>query len=161
MLSDPEARLRRGLQARARARECLVRLQGELRKMDDATGLEGTSLPAVSALLRDLGLHTPALWTRLRASRVLALPLYLLALVNEQLWVGHFDMWSNGSVLLYRHAMLLGDEGLLSLAQAQIAVEAAVEECDRFYPAFQFVLWGDKTPAEALASSMVDAAGEA
>ena len=50
---------------------------------------------------------------------------------------------------------------LLSLAQAQAAVEAAVEECDRFYPAFQFVLWGDKSPAEALASSMVDAAGEA
>ena len=33
----------------------------------------------------------------------------------------------------------------------QIAVEAAVEECDRFYPAFQFVLWGDKSPAEAMA----------
>lgn len=85
----------------------------------------------------------------------------LLALVNEQLWVGHFDMWSSGNVLLYRHGLLLGDEGLLSLGQAQVAVEAAVEECDRFYPAFQFVLWGDKTPAEALASSMVDAAGEA
>jgi len=85
----------------------------------------------------------------------------LLALVNEQLWVGHFDLWSNGNVVLYRHGLLLGDEGLLSLGQAQVAVEAAIEECDRFYPAFQFVLWGDKTPAEALASSMVDAAGEA
>lgn len=85
----------------------------------------------------------------------------LLTLVNEQLWVGHFDLWSSGNVLLYRHGLLLGDDGLLSLAQAQVAVEAAVEECDRFYPAFQFVLWGDKTPAEALASSMVDAAGEA
>ena len=85
----------------------------------------------------------------------------LLAMVNEQLWVGHFDVWSNGSVLLYRHGLLLGDEGLLSLAQAQVAVEAAVEECDRFYPAFQFVLWGDKRPEEALASALVDAAGEA
>ena len=85
----------------------------------------------------------------------------LLSLVNEQLWVGHFDLWSNGSVLLYRHGLLLGDDGLLSLSQAQVAVEAAVVECDRFYPAFQFVRWGDKSPAEALASSMVDAAGEA
>ena len=40
-------------------------------------------------------------------------------------------------------------------------VEAAIEECDRFYPAFQFVLWGDKSPSEALAAAMVDAAGEA
>lgn len=85
----------------------------------------------------------------------------LLALINEQLWLGHFDVWSNGSVLLYRHGLMLGDDGLLSLAQAQTAVEAAVEECDRFYPAFQFVLWGDKSPSEALASALVDAAGEA
>jgi hypothetical protein len=85
----------------------------------------------------------------------------LLALVNEQLWLGHFDIWSNGGVLLYRHGLMLGDDGLLSVAQAQSAVEAAIEECDRFYPAFQFVLWGDKDPADALASAMVDAAGEA
>ena len=85
----------------------------------------------------------------------------LLALVNEQLWLGHFDIWSNGGVLLYRHGLMLGDDGLLSLSQAQAAVEAAIEECDRFYPAFQFVLWGDKNPADALASALVDAAGEA
>ena len=85
----------------------------------------------------------------------------LLALVNEQLWLGHFDIWSQGGVLLYRHAMLLGDEGTLSLDMAQLAVESALAECDRFYPAFQFVLWGDKSPREALEASMVDAAGEA
>ena len=85
----------------------------------------------------------------------------VMSLINEQLWLGHFDIWSNGWVLLYRHGLLLGDDGLLSLAQARTLVEAAIEECDRFYPAFQFILWGDKTPAEALASAMVDAAGEA
>ena len=85
----------------------------------------------------------------------------VLALINEQMWLGHFDIWSNGMVLLYRHALMLGDDGLLSLEQAQTAIEAALDECDRFYPAFQFILWGDKSPAEALASAMVDAAGEA
>ena len=85
----------------------------------------------------------------------------ILALINEQLWLGHFDVWSQGSVLLYRYGVMLGEDGLLSLGQAQMLVESAVEECDRFYPAFQFVLWSDKTPAEALASALVDAAGEA
>lgn len=85
----------------------------------------------------------------------------VLALVNEQLWLGHFDVWSNGMVLLYRHGLMLGDEGLLGPGQAQVAVEAAIEECDRFYPAFQFILWGDKSPADALAAALVDAAGEA
>lgn len=85
----------------------------------------------------------------------------LLALVNEQMWLGHFDIWSNGNVLLYRHGALLGDEGLLSIDQAQALVETAIDECDRFYPAFQFVLWGDKSPRAALESALVDAAGEA
>lgn len=85
----------------------------------------------------------------------------LLALVNEQLWLGHFDMWSNGGVILYRHGLALGEDGLLSVMMAQFAVENAVSECDRFYPAFQFVLWGDKSPREALESALVDPAGEA
>ena len=85
----------------------------------------------------------------------------LLAMVNEQMWLGHFDIWSNGSVLLYRHGALLGDDGLLSLQQAQALVETAIDECDRFYPAFQFVLWGDKSAKSALESAMVDALGEA
>jgi hypothetical protein len=85
----------------------------------------------------------------------------LLALVNEQLWIGHFDIWSSGGVLLYRHGLMLGTDGMLSLSMAQLAVESAVAECDRFYPAFQFVLWGDKKPGEALAAALVDAAGEA
>lgn len=85
----------------------------------------------------------------------------LLALVNEQLWIGHFDIWSNGGVLLYRHGLMLGSDGLLSVSMALMTVESAVSECDRFYPAFQFVLWGDKKPREALDAALVDAAGEA
>jgi hypothetical protein len=85
----------------------------------------------------------------------------LLGLINEQLWLGHFDIWSRGGVLLYRHGLMLGEDGLLSLSMAQLAVDAAVSECDRFYPAFQFVLWGDKNPRDALDAALVDAAGEA
>jgi hypothetical protein len=85
----------------------------------------------------------------------------LLSFVNEQMWLGHFDIWSNGDVLLYRHGALLGDEGTLSLDQAQALVENAIDECDRFYPAFQFVLWGDKSPRDALDAAMVDVGGEA
>nr|WP_137677477.1 YbjN domain-containing protein [Parerythrobacter lutipelagi] len=85
----------------------------------------------------------------------------LLALVNEQLWLGHFDIWSKGGVLVYRNGAMLGDDGLLSLDQAQALVETAVDECDRFYPAFQFVLWSDRSPREALDNALVDAHGEA
>ena len=85
----------------------------------------------------------------------------LLARINEQMWLGHFDVWSQGGMLVYRHGVLMGDEGLMSVSQAQAVIETAIEECDRFYPAFQFVLWGDKSPEAALEAAMVDAVGEA
>ena len=31
----------------------------------------------------------------------------LLALVNEQLWIGHFDLWQAEGVIMYRNALLL------------------------------------------------------
>jgi len=34
----------------------------------------------------------------------------VMALINEQVWLGHFDVWSNGSVLLDRHGLMLGDD---------------------------------------------------
>ncbi|GAA5062054.1 YbjN domain-containing protein [Erythrobacter westpacificensis] len=85
----------------------------------------------------------------------------LLSRINEQLWLGHFDLWSQGGMIIYRHGLMLGIDGMLSIDMAQMAVESAISECDRFYPAFQFVLWGDKSPRDALDAALVDAAGEA
>jgi hypothetical protein len=31
----------------------------------------------------------------------------LIALVNEQLWIGHFDLWRNEGVVLFRNSHLL------------------------------------------------------
>ncbi|MBV7256720.1 YbjN domain-containing protein [Pacificimonas sp. WHA3] len=87
-----------------------------------------------------------------------------LSLINEQMWLGHFEMWSSDGTLACRHGALLeeGDgEGGISLAQTETLVEAAIDECERYYPVFQFVLWGDKSPAQALKSALIDTAGEA
>ena len=86
-----------------------------------------------------------------------------IGLVNEQLWIGHFELWSSSGVLLYRHAAMIDgeDEGTMSLGAAELLVESAIEECERFYPGFQFVLWGGKTPREALAAALIETQGEA
>ena len=86
-----------------------------------------------------------------------------IGLVNEQLWIGHFELWSSSGVLLYRHAAMIDgeDEGTMSLGAAELLVESAIEECERFYPVFQFVLWGGKTPREALAAALIETQGEA
>ncbi|HZV17867.1 MAG TPA: YbjN domain-containing protein [Sphingobium sp.] len=84
-----------------------------------------------------------------------------IALINEQLWLGHFELWSASSTLLFRHGALLGPSGSLTLDQAQLLVESAIDECERFYPVFQFVLWGGKSPAEAMSASLIETHGEA
>ena len=84
-----------------------------------------------------------------------------IALINEQLWLGHFELWSTTGTLLFRHGALLGSSGSLTLDQAQLLVESAIDECERFYPVFQFVLWGGKSPAEAMAASLIETHGEA
>ena len=83
-----------------------------------------------------------------------------IGLVNEQLWIGHFELWSSSGILLFRHAALV-EGGGLTLDQAETLIEAAIDECERFYPVFQFVLWGGKTPAEAIAAAMIETRGEA
>lgn len=84
-------------------------------------------------------------------------------LINEQLWLGHFEMWAASGMILFRHAALLDptSEAGFSVEQAETLIEAALDECERFYPVFQFVLWGDKTPQEAIEAALVDTAGEA
>ena len=86
-----------------------------------------------------------------------------IGLVNEQLWIGHFELWSSSGILLFRHAALIDgeEEGTLSLAAAELLVESAIDECERFYPVFQFVLWGGKSPKEAIAAALIETQGEA
>ncbi len=86
-----------------------------------------------------------------------------IGLVNEQLWIGHFELWSTSGILLFRHAAMVdsGDDGTMSLDAAELLVESAIEECERFYPVFQFVLWGGKSPKDAIAAALIETHGEA
>lgn len=83
----------------------------------------------------------------------------LMGLINEQLWLGHFDLWSEDGAVLFRHASLMGD--VVSPSVCEELIELAIGTCERFYPAFQFVLWGGKSAGEALAASMFETVGEA
>lgn len=84
-----------------------------------------------------------------------------LALINERLWIGHFELWSEEGALMYRHALLVPDDLFGVAAQAEAVTYAAVKECERFYPVLQFVLWADKDPEEAIESAMLETMGEA
>jgi hypothetical protein len=85
----------------------------------------------------------------------------LLALANDRLWIGHFGIEVDDGVPVFRHSVLLRGSPSASAESLEDMVDIAITECERFFPAFQFVLWGGKAPAEALAASMLDCVGEA
>jgi hypothetical protein len=85
----------------------------------------------------------------------------LLALVNERMWLGHFDLWSEQAIPMFRHGVLLRGGHRPTSEQIGETIEIAISECERYYPAFQFVLWGGKSADEAIAAAMLETAGEA
>ena len=85
----------------------------------------------------------------------------LIGLINEQLWIGHFDVWAQNGVVMFRHGLILGGGGAVTGRQCEVALSSALDTCERFYPAFQFVVWAGKTGREAIDSVMLETCGEA
>lgn len=84
----------------------------------------------------------------------------LLAQINEQLWLGHFDLWSHEGILLYRHALMLHGAEPTPM-QCEAMLQAALDACERYYQAFQFVVWAGKRAEDAIATVMFDTEGQA
>lgn len=92
-----------------------------------------------------------------RRTEVLA----LIAQVNEQLWVGHFDLWNRDGVIMFRHSLILAGGMEPTGRQCEVLLEAALDACERYYQAFQFVVWAGKPAREAMDAAMFDTLGEA
>jgi len=84
----------------------------------------------------------------------------LLALINERMWLGHFALWSAEKLPMFRQTMFVPIGGA-SEEPLERLVEIALGECERFFPAFQFVVWGGKSAEEAVEAAMLDTQGEA
>jgi hypothetical protein len=85
----------------------------------------------------------------------------LLSLINQRVWLGHFELWPDEGEVVFRHAMAMPSGDRPTLSQAASMIDAAVEAADRFYPAFDFVLRGGKSPSDAMAACMFETVGEA
>ena len=85
----------------------------------------------------------------------------LLATVNETLWIGHFDLLSEAAAPVYRHTVPLRGAAGVSVEQLEDLIDAAVVECERFFPAVQLVVWGGRSIAEALSVARMDTVGQA
>ena len=78
----------------------------------------------------------------------------------DALWIGHFDVWTNEGLIMFRHGLML-NESVATPAQCEALMQAALEACERYYQSFQFVVWAGKDAREALSGTMFDTEGRA
>ncbi len=85
----------------------------------------------------------------------------LTALINENLWFGHFDLWSEDGSVVFRHAIAMMGRGELQPGEAQAMIAAALDAGDRFYPAYERVFVGGFTAEDAARAAIFETIGEA
>lgn len=84
----------------------------------------------------------------------------LMSRINERLALGHFEAAEEERTLIYRSVLPVLDAPLTVL-QVSTLIAAALDAADRFYPAFNFLIWAGKSAQEAVDAAMFETAGEA
>ena len=84
----------------------------------------------------------------------------LVAKLNERLWIGHFAVWIEEGIPMFRHTINCNPDEIDS-SHIRNLINIAIRECNQYYPAFQFVIWGGKTVDNALSRSIIETQGQA
>lgn len=85
----------------------------------------------------------------------------LLSTINEQMLFGHFDLWEQEGAIMFRQALLLCGGAEPTSQQVEVLLNSALEACETYYQAFQFVIWSGTSAREALNSALFETQGNA
>ncbi len=85
----------------------------------------------------------------------------LLNRCNDMVWTGGFTYWADQKLMVWRYGLCLAGGQTVGAEQIDRLISAAVMAAERFYPAFQLVAWGDRTPVDALKVAIAEAYGRA
>jgi hypothetical protein len=85
----------------------------------------------------------------------------LTTLINEQLLMGHFDFWQRNNVIMFRQSLILAGGLDPTERQIEVLLSSAVEACETYYSAFQFVVWSGQPARSALDAALFDTVGTA
>ena len=84
----------------------------------------------------------------------------LLSNINEKLLIGHFEVWTEDSWPVLRQSFPIPSNQGLCRSQIEQASMMALEECEKFYPAFQMFAWDSKYANDTLQHLMLETQGE-
>ncbi|SMP26387.1 YbjN domain-containing protein [Shimia sagamensis] len=81
--------------------------------------------------------------------------------VNDECWAGAFTYWGKQQLMIYRYGLVLAGGQVASPDQIDALIREAIQNSERFYPAFQLVVWGERTVKDAMQVAIAEAYGRA
>ncbi|SIQ22431.1 hypothetical protein SAMN05880590_102664 [Rhizobium sp. RU35A] len=84
----------------------------------------------------------------------------LLSHVNGQVLMGHFDLWRQEDVVIFRQSLLLAGGAEPTNQQVEVLLSSALEACETYYQAFQFVVWSGMEAKAAMDAVLFETVGE-
>ena len=85
----------------------------------------------------------------------------LIGLINEKLWLGHFDITSKNGIPAFRHTILSNADSDFLHEKLENLVDIAIYECEKYYPSFQQVLFDELEPSKSLLFANFEVLGSA
>ncbi|MGF0538710.1 YbjN domain-containing protein [Agrobacterium sp. ES01] len=85
----------------------------------------------------------------------------LLSLINGQVLMGHFDLWRQEDVVIFRQSLLLAGGAEPTNRQVEVLLSSAVEACEAYYQAYQFVVWSGMDAKSAMDAVLFETVGQA
>jgi len=76
----------------------------------------------------------------------------LLALINEDLWLGHFSYWAEHDTPIFKHTVIVDFPNEIFEEKIAQIIDIAITECERMYPVFQAVIAQNIDPKKVLIS---------
>ncbi len=82
--------------------------------------------------------------------------------INQNLWMGHFDLSTKGQSPTFRHTALFRMiPAGIAIDILQDTIDIAMSECDRFFTTFQLVQAGDVRLHDNMSAAVFETVGEA
>ena len=85
----------------------------------------------------------------------------LVNAMNDQCWAGAFTYWADQKLMVYRYGLVLSGNQVACPEQIDTMISAAVLSAERYYPAIQLMVWGNRSPKDAMQVAIAEAYGRA
>ena len=84
-----------------------------------------------------------------------------LNVANDRCWTGAFTFWEDQKLMVYRYGLILTGGQIATAEQIDAMISSAVLTAEKYYPAFQLVVYDNQSPNKAMQVAIAEAYGHA